>query len=151
MRNVLIIAVLCCLFSCKKIDKIHKPNNLIDEKVLVDILTDAAIYSAAKSQDKRMLEAKNVDMQVFLKEKYNIDTLTLRENINYYASDLERYQKIQGKVKDILEAKKKVVDELNKKEDEARKKKMEEKKQSHKGNDSTFKKVQRLKEITAKN
>ena len=55
------------LLSCDTSQEVEKPKNFIGEDKLVKILVDASIHSAAKSQDRRMLEAKNVDIVVFLK------------------------------------------------------------------------------------
>ena len=56
------------MWSCDTSREVEKPKNFIGEDRLVKILADAAIHSAAKSQDRRMLEAKNVDIVVFLKK-----------------------------------------------------------------------------------
>lgn len=131
MKIRIFYIVLLFLYSCQQVSEVQKPKNFIGEDKLVKILVDASIHSAAKSQDRRLMEAKNVDVVAFLKTKYNIDTLTLRENINYYAADTENYNRIQERVKRILETEKAKYDRINEEQDKARKAKMEAAKKKH--------------------
>jgi GTPase involved in cell partitioning and DNA repair len=145
--------MLLLLIACQHVAEVKKPKKLIEEAQLIEILTDLAIYSAAKSQDRILVESKNIDIYHHLSEKHKIDTTVLRENINYYASDIARYTSIQEAVKSALEKQKKDYDALNKKEDAKRKAKMEKaRKKLQSANDSVFRpKLQQLKAASANN
>lgn len=121
-----IFLFLCC-FSCQEIDKTKKPKQVIPEETMVNILADLAIYGAAKSQDRRLIESKNVDVVQFIEKKYQIDTTRLRENISYYVADVDRYKSMQEQVRKILQEKKKEIDAINKAEAEEKQRKLKEK------------------------
>ena len=112
-------------------ENVEKPRQLIKKEQMVEILSDLAIYSASKSQDRKLVESKNVDIHLFLSNKYNIDTTTLKQNIDYYASDLETYMQMQEQVKAFLEKEKKKYDRINVKEERERKKKLDSLKKAH--------------------
>lgn len=114
-------------FSCQEIDKTEKPKQVIPEETMVKILADLAVYGAAKSQDRRLIESKNVDVVQFIQKKYQIDTTLLRENISYYVADVDRYKNMQEQVRKILQEKKKEVDAINKAEAEEKQRKLKEK------------------------
>ncbi|NQY06954.1 MAG: DUF4296 domain-containing protein [Flavobacteriaceae bacterium] len=131
MKIAKYIIIIALFFSCQKLENVEKPRQLIKKEQMVEILSDLAIYSASKSQDRKLVESKNVDIHLFLSNKYNIDTTTLKQNIDYYASDLETYMQMQEQVKAFLEKEKKKYDRINVKEERERKKKLDSLKKAH--------------------
>lgn len=139
-RFCIYILLFFVFLSCQKIDKTEKPKELIPEETMVNILADLAIYGAAKSQDRRLVESKNVDVVQFIQKKYQIDTTRLRENISYYVADVDHYKQMQEKVREILQEKKKAIDAINKAEAEEKQQKLKEKKD----NNADLKELQQL-------
>ena len=127
MKIVWYSILVVMLWSCQNIETTPKPEKIISEDTMVEILADLAIYGAAKSQDRRLVESKNVDVVQYIKKKYNVDTTQIRENISYYVSDIDRYKKMQEAVRNILQQKKKEIDAKNKAATEEKQRKLKEK------------------------
>jgi len=110
------IIVVIILVSCKSNGDINpkKPDNLITEKEMVDVLYDMALLSAAKSTNRIILEERNVDPEGFIYSKYNIDSLQFAESNDYYSHDLDVYESIYQRVRNRLEEdKEKYQEEVN--------------------------------------
>lgn len=102
MLNRFFITLICfvVLTSC---NDVKKPENLISEKQMVNILIDAKLIASANSINKKILEKNGVFPNTYIFEKYNIDSLQFAESNAYYCQDLEQYEKIFIKVKDSLD------------------------------------------------
>lgn len=83
---------------------VEKPQNLIEEGQMVNMLYDLSLlqasYSVLNMQDKR------IDGLKFLKEKYGVDSTAFASSNKYYASQPEKYQKMQKQVLEMMEAEK---------------------------------------------
>lgn len=97
-----------CLFvlitfsvGCKN-EIIDRPENLISEDQMIDILYDMAIMEGIRLNNPAVFVDYKIDPAQHLFEKYKIDSLQFAESNFYYASDvnkyLEMYQKIQAKI-----------------------------------------------------
>ena len=95
------IALALTLFSCKK-EVIEKPDNLIDEEVLINIIYDLAILDAAKTQYTGV-QYEYPKPSEYVQKKYKIDSVTFEKSTQYYASDVKNYKKIYEKVKDKID------------------------------------------------
>ena len=106
---ILVISILCLVLACKenKIDRPKKPENLIPEDKMVEVLYDMAILSAAKGIDKRMIENKGINPEEFVFNKHNIDSTQFALSNNYYSFDLKKYQQLYKEVKLKLQEDKK--------------------------------------------
>lgn len=107
MKKMYLALIALSLLSCKK-DIAEKPEHLISENEMTDILYDIALLQAMKSYNTVSLTEKGIDSRTYIYKKYKIDSLTLVKNHEYYAADLEKYDEITKKVTDrINELKKK--------------------------------------------
>jgi hypothetical protein len=82
---------------------VEKPNNLLDEDKMVDIIYDLSLLDALRNQGS-FSQKKYPSSTEFLKQKYKIDSLTFAKNSLYYASDLKKYKRIYDDVKKRLDA-----------------------------------------------
>ena len=115
MRNIAaVFALSILLLSCNK--GVEKPANLMSEGKMEDVLYDIALLQVMNSFSPKTLEDNGVKAGEYIYKKYAIDSLTLAQNQAYYASDLERYKKLQGKVADRLKKQKTLADTLAKKD-----------------------------------
>lgn len=97
MKKYLLI-VLVALSSCSGVEK---PDNLIEEETMVDILYDLSVMEAMRSQNpNRLMKAPNLRTYIF--EKYKIDSVQFAKSNAYYSSDPKEYQKLFQKVGDRL-------------------------------------------------
>lgn len=115
MKKILLILLAVTAFaSCNKAAA-EKPNNLIPEEQMVDILYDMAILEAIRTQKPLVLESYQVKPTEYIYKKYKIDSVQFAKSNLYYASDLEKYKKLYDKVADRLDkTKAKLNEELSK-------------------------------------
>jgi hypothetical protein len=106
MKKMLLALVALSVLSCKK-DVAEKPEHLISENEMTDILYDIALLQAMKSYNTVTLSEKGIDSRTYIYKKYKIDSLTLAKNHEYYATDLEKYDEMTKKVIDRINALKK--------------------------------------------
>ncbi len=114
MKKVLFLFLSLFVFSCSK-NPVPKPDNLLDEEVMVDIIFDVSILQATDGSMPYKLTEYKIGMDQYIFEKYKIDSITYRQNQRYYAADARKYKKIYKKVIERLEQEKtKVQNEANK-------------------------------------
>jgi hypothetical protein len=113
MKKIVTLFLIFSIFvSCQS--TIEKPDKLIEEEVMVDIIYDLAILEAIKSQKPASLEANNIIPKEYIYKKYKIDSLQFAKNNQYYASDIENYKKMYDRVGSKLEKKKTEVNSIKK-------------------------------------
>ena len=100
------------LISCQK-PAVPKPDNLIDEDVMVDIMYDISILEAIKSQKSAVLEANEINANTYIYKKYKIDSLQFANSDKFYASDIKKYKEIFDKVNKRMEEKMEVSKKQN--------------------------------------
>lgn len=103
--------LLLVIFSCQL--KQESPKNLIPEDKMVDIIYEMALIQAIKSHDYKLMNNKGVDPSRYIYEKFEIDSLQFIESNKFYASQLERYEKMHDIVIKRLDDNKKRTDSIN--------------------------------------
>ncbi|GAB2760749.1 DUF4296 domain-containing protein [Salinimicrobium soli] len=116
LTSVLLLLVL--LISCQDIKKSPKPENLISEDKMVEILTDLALLHGARSYNKNLLQEKGIIPSEYIREKYNIDSTRFRISNNYYTENYKQYQKMYSQVKENLEQLRVKYDSIREQEEE---------------------------------
>ncbi len=96
------IIALIVLVSCN-ISPIAKPDNLIEEKVMTDILYDLMILDAIKSQNPYDTIKKNIKPKEYVFKKYKIDSLQFVKSNQYYISQIDVYKKMYDEIHERLE------------------------------------------------
>lgn len=99
-------------FSCQNVEKVKKPDNLIPEDKMVDILTDLSLLHSARNYNKRTFERTGIDPDSFIYKKYKIDSIQFEQSNDYYSDNYVQYEDIYSKVKDKLQAMKVEYDSL---------------------------------------
>lgn len=89
--------------SCNRLDKPRKPDNLLSESQMVNIITDISLITAAKGVQKKVIEAEKINLEEFVFQKHNVDSLQFAESNNYYAYDVKTYESIYQRVNQRLE------------------------------------------------
>lgn len=103
MKVVLALTVVVLLFSCQDIREVEKPNDLIPEQKMVEVLTDLSLINSAKNYNRRMLEGTGLRPNEFLYEKHNIDSLQLVRSTEYYANNPDQLERIYKEIQENLE------------------------------------------------
>lgn len=95
-------------FSCAE-KLMEKPENLIPEAKMVEILSDLAIVNAAKVTNAEILRNNHIEPTTYIFAKYDIDSIQFVESDRYYASIPEEHEKIYLAVEAKLDAEKERV------------------------------------------
>jgi hypothetical protein len=103
-KLVTLFLLFAILISCQK-PAVSKPDNLIDEEVMVDIMYDVSVLEAMKSQKAFVLEANKINPNTYIYKKYKIDSLQFANSDKFYASDIKKYKEIFDKVNKRMEEK----------------------------------------------
>lgn len=102
MKQLLVILLVVLIISCSN-NPVPKPDNLLSEEVMKDILFDVAILQAAESTVGYRLTQNNIKLTPFIYKKYKIDSLTYYQNQKYYAADLKKYKKMYREILERLD------------------------------------------------
>ncbi|HET8854300.1 MAG TPA: DUF4296 domain-containing protein [Salinimicrobium sp.] len=103
-RIFLYISVFLILVSCQDIEEMEKPEQLIPEEKMVEILTDLSIISSASLIYSRKIDAKiGVAPVDSMYKKYGIDSVQFAKSSKYYAENYLVYERIYDSVKSNLE------------------------------------------------
>jgi hypothetical protein len=89
------------LMNCTSNTIIKKPDNLIPENQMVDLLTDLLVASGAENVKNLQLKRK-VNYYPLVFEKYNIDSVQFKESNYYYSTKVDEYNQIIRKVETRL-------------------------------------------------
>ena len=81
MRNFLVLLIGVVLVSCSK-NPVPKPDNLLDEEVMTDILFDISILQATEGAMPDKLTSEKINIETYIYEKYKIDSITYYQNIH---------------------------------------------------------------------
>ncbi|APU09730.1 DUF4296 domain-containing protein [Cellulophaga lytica] len=86
-----LLLVIATVASCAE-SAIKKPDNLISEEEMVDILYDLALITAAKNTNSNVLVENNVKTMPYIYKKYNIDSTQFADSDIYYAANPVVYE-----------------------------------------------------------
>jgi dihydroorotate dehydrogenase len=100
MKRIILIIILFSIASCIN-SVIDKPDNLISEDKMVDIIYDISLLDAMKVQNTG--QVNYLTTTELLKSKYKTDSLTFAKSSQYYASDYKKYKQMFEEVKQRLE------------------------------------------------
>ncbi|HIB36558.1 DUF4296 domain-containing protein [Mesonia sp.] len=109
---ILFSFILLVFAACQNVDHAEKPENLIAEDKMIDVLTDLLKLDAAEGFSSIEYEKREVKTKELIFEKYKIDSLQFVNSVEYYAEDFKTNERIYSEVQDRLEAEKKELDSL---------------------------------------
>ncbi|MBY8962916.1 DUF4296 domain-containing protein [Flavobacterium sp. D11R37] len=97
-KAAVLLLGLFCMASCG--DGAEKPERLLSEDEMANILYDITVLQAMRAHQPKYLLDNNVSTTDYIYQKYKIDSATFAQNNTYYASDLDKYDRIHKKVTD---------------------------------------------------
>ena len=115
MKKLALLFVLFAVFSCGN-NAVDKPENLIDEDVMVNILYDLTVIQSANNYSPLTFTQNDIKVNDIIHKKYSIDSITFAKSNRYYASDPHEYQKLFKKVFEKIDNEKKALNEKYTKE-----------------------------------
>lgn len=121
MKKVILIFLLVFNIACDKDFSAPKPDILLEQEKIENILYDIKLLSASKSKYYKMLKDNNIEVAPFIFDKYAIDSTTLSQNIAYYAThSFEKAKEIEKNIELRLGNKLKEIEASLKIEDSLR-------------------------------
>lgn len=108
-----ILFALVMMVSCQKAYEVSKPDELIGKEKMVEIITDMMILDAAGNVSDIPLKKNKISPYQLISEKYEIDSIQLKQNLNYYNTQFDENLEIYEEVKANVEAKRKALDKTN--------------------------------------
>lgn len=111
---------LLLITGCQELKKAPKPDRLIPEAKMVNILVDLAKIDAAMTYNMRDFEKKGVDPKTYVYEKYGIDSAQLAKNNAYYIEDFKVNKRMYEEVRARLTKEKEQLDSLEAVQDSLR-------------------------------
>ena len=129
-RFIIFFSLFFAVIGCNKLKGPKKPEHLISKEKMVDILIDIKLISSASSKNKLIMRNHGVNLNTYVYEKYNIDSLQFALSNSYYSFHVKEYEEIYTKLVDSLTALKDQLkaNEVKLKEDKANEWKEEAKK-----------------------
>ena len=112
LKYLLLIGAIAQFVSCQNVVRPEQPEQIIPESEMVDILVDAYIGNAARSNNNRVLRMGGVQLDSILYAKYGVDSLQFAQNTAYYASKIDPYMRILEGVEKKLSVVKKTLDSI---------------------------------------
>ncbi len=99
------------MFSSCGNSVLEKPDNLIDDDEMIEILTDLSIMDAMKIQNSVNGTLK-FEVNDYVFKKYRIDSLQFAQSNKYYASDVPKYKRMYKIVNEKLTARKTELEQI---------------------------------------
>ncbi len=111
------IVLFLLLAGCVR-ETVKKPENLIPEHVMKEIIYDMAILNATRNTGVDVLRANHLLPERYVYEKYQIDSLQFAESTKYYASDPESYALLYEEIEMRLKQLKDSLEEIDREKNE---------------------------------
>lgn len=100
------------LSSCQDIKTSEKPEDLISESKMIDIISELAIFNSARNFNKTTLEKTGLKPKEYIYNKFKVDSLQFERSNNYYAENYMSYERIYDSVRNRLETMKVKLDSI---------------------------------------
>lgn|SRR5690606_10430813 len=109
-----LIVLLIASVSCKE-KPVEKPEKLIDKETMTNILYDLAILQASVNFKSHAVN-NSIEVDTYIYEKYEIDSVTLIQNQRFYASDVKAFKEMYKDISERIKAEEVLADSLSKTE-----------------------------------
>lgn len=105
MKYLALLTLVIGVYGCQNVKYPEKPDNLIDHKKMVNILTEAYLMNAARSVGNKTMAAQGIQMDSIFYARFGVDSLQFAQSNAYYASDVNTYitlfQEVEEKLQQI--------------------------------------------------
>ena len=100
MNKIAVVILVLFTLSCSDVEKSPQPENLFSKDKMAALITDLYLVEGAISSNKGAYLQTGVQPSSFLYEKYEMDSITFQENLNYYTDRIEEYLLIMDEVQE---------------------------------------------------
>lgn len=108
----LLVILLSVLVSCQDVEKTEKPEDLIPEDKMIDLLTELSLVNAARNFNKFKLEKTGIEPEKYIYEKFDVDSLQFERSNAWYSEQYTQYERIYDSVKNRIQVMKSRLDSI---------------------------------------
>jgi len=98
MKKIFFLIVLTVLFFACTNSVVPKPDTLLEEDIMVNILYDVALLQASEGYMPEKLKEKKIKPNDYIYTKYKIDSTIYFQNQIYYAANMAMYKNMNKEV-----------------------------------------------------
>lgn len=113
MKNLSLLILLMLILSCQTADETKKPDNLLSKDQMVLILSDIAVLKTANDVNTNRLSKFIESPFDYVTQKYQVDSLTIAQNIEYYNFQFNDNLTIYKRVEENIKKRKEKIDSIN--------------------------------------
>jgi hypothetical protein len=110
MNKIAVVILVLFTISCSDVEKSPPPENLFSKDKMAALITDLYLVEGSISSNKGAYLKTGVQPSSYLYEKYDMDSITFQENLNYYTDRVEEYLLIMDEVQENFKS---LQDSLN--------------------------------------
>lgn len=120
MKAFYFLVILFVALSCQNVKYPEKPDNLIPEDKMVEVLTEVYLSNATRTKDIRVARKAGYMLDSMLYKKFDIDSSQFANSHAYYSTDIDEYTAMFKRVKEKLNILKVGADSIKAQYDERR-------------------------------
>jgi hypothetical protein len=102
MKKITLFLITLFLFSCAQVDKAPKPQDLFSKQKMANVLTELYIVEGAISSNISEYKKIGTMPSGYLYNKYDMDSISFKQNLDYYTDRVDDYILIMDLVQDNL-------------------------------------------------
>lgn len=111
-RVLLGLGIFLMAIACQQSYDVAEPDQLIEKQEMINIITDMMILDAASNVSDIPLLKNDIKAYTFIADKYNVDSIQLKQNLSYYNTRYDENLEIYEQVKKRIEVKRNVMDSI---------------------------------------
>ena len=104
MKKIAALFLIFYVFSCADVDKSSEPENLFSKDKMAAVLTDLYVVEGAISSNKAAYLKTGIKPSSYIYDKHKIDSISFKDNLDFYTDRIEDYLIIIDKVQANLKA-----------------------------------------------
>lgn len=103
MRKVSALILFIAIISCAGIDKAPKPDTYFDKEKMAAVMTDVYLVEGAMSANRKAFVELGLVPDDYIYTKHGIDSISFKQNFNYYTDRVEDFIEVLDIVDKNLE------------------------------------------------
>ena len=111
------ILILTAFTGCQTVQVEEKPEDLIPEDQMIEILSDITVLRATKGTNRKTLLENHINLTEYISNKHGIDSSTFEASNLWYSKDLRKYRSMFRKIRAHLKEQKEFYKELSEEQD----------------------------------
>ncbi|MBF4986019.1 DUF4296 domain-containing protein [Nonlabens mediterrranea] len=91
MRKLIAILLVITIGACSGIERTPKPDPFFDTEKMASIMTDVYLIEGSMTSNRKSFVDLGVVPDQYIYSKHGIDSISFKNNFNYYADRVEEY------------------------------------------------------------